>query len=186
MTLFEYLAIAFSLVLSSAAMRLIRGLSLALARERRYWLHVAFVINQIGVTLGVFWVFWSLRDVAWTFPAFVLALASPGLVYAGACALVPEDPSTVLSWRTHYFSRRVNYFSCIASWAIIAALGASVLLRMPWSHPARVVQAFALIAGLVGVASDRERVHVCLAVLFLSALGIATLTVMAQPGSLAP
>lgn len=37
MTLFEYLAIAFSLVLSSSAMRLIRALSHALQRDRRYW-----------------------------------------------------------------------------------------------------------------------------------------------------
>jgi len=186
MTLFEYLAIAFSLVLSSAAMRLIRGFSHALDRDRRYWVHVVFVLNQLAVTLAVFWVFWSMRDVVWTFPRFVLALAGPGLIYAGTCALVPEDPATVSSWRDHYFSIRVGYFSCILGWAVVVALGASALLNMPWSHPARGLQGFAFVAAAAGILSERERVHVVLAALFLAAIAIGAITVISQPGALAP
>jgi len=186
MTLFEYLAIAFSLVLSTSAMRLIRGASHALAREHRYWVHAAFVVNQLGVPLGVFWALWSLQNVQWTFPAFVLARASPGFIYAAAFALVPENSSTVSSWRDHYFSNRANYFACILGWAIVTAASSSILLNMPWAHPGRAAQAFAFAFAAVGIATDRERVHQFLAVLLLAVLLVVAVTVLSQPGSLAP
>ena len=46
MTLFEYLAIAFSLVLSFAAMRLVAGLPYAVQADRRYWVHLVFVFSH--------------------------------------------------------------------------------------------------------------------------------------------
>jgi len=115
----------------------------------------------------------------------VLALANPGFIYAAACALVPEDSSTVSSWRDHYFANRINYFSCILGWAIVTATSSSLLLTMPWSHPARGAQAFALAFAAVGIASGRERVHEFLGVLLLAVLAIMAVTVISQPGSLA-
>ena len=109
MTLFEYLAIAFSLILSSAALRLIRGLSWSLQRDRRYWVHTCLVLNQLGVTLTIFWIYWSYRHVEWTFPFFLAALAGPCLVYAAACALVPEDPAAVADWRAYYYASRKRF-----------------------------------------------------------------------------
>jgi hypothetical protein len=144
------------------------------------------VINQMGVTLAVFWAFWSFRSVAWSFPAFALALAGPGLVYAAACALVPEDPSAVLSWRVYYYSVRRKFFTCVVGWAVVAGLGTTFLLDMPWSHPARATQMFALVFGMVGIAFERERVHSSLAAIYLVVLIVGTITVLAQPGSLAP
>lgn len=40
MTLFEYLVAAFALLYSLAALRLIGGISVALAPSRRYWPHL--------------------------------------------------------------------------------------------------------------------------------------------------
>ena len=82
MTLFEYLAIAFSLLYSLAALRLLGGLPAALAPGRRYSLHLGLsVILLLWVAIS-FWTFWSLRDVEWTFPGFLIALAVPGLSVA--------------------------------------------------------------------------------------------------------
>jgi hypothetical protein len=40
MTLFEYLAIAFGLLFSMTALRLVGGLPAALDPDRRFWVHV--------------------------------------------------------------------------------------------------------------------------------------------------
>ena len=44
MTLFEYIAIAFSLIFSYAAMRLVAVLPYAVATDKRDWLHLSHVL----------------------------------------------------------------------------------------------------------------------------------------------
>ncbi len=110
MTLFEYLAIAFSLVFSFTAIRLVGGLPFAFDGTRRYWIHLVVIGLQLGCVAGGFWGFWSYRDVVWSFPKFLLALSGPGVFYFLATTLVPESPSQVASWRDYYYSVRVPYF----------------------------------------------------------------------------
>ena len=97
MTLFEYLAIAFSLVLSLSGMRLVAGLPHAIQAGRRYWVHLCFVCWQLVLTVMIFWLFWTFRSVNWNFVTFALVLASPSLIYFNACTLIPESPSSVES-----------------------------------------------------------------------------------------
>ncbi len=95
MTLFEYLAIAFSLVLSFSAMRLVAGLPYAMQKAERYWVHLVFVFSQLLVTVVAFWNLWGFRETTWTLPRFVLVLTIPGAIYFGACTLIPNEPSAV-------------------------------------------------------------------------------------------
>lgn len=185
MTLFEYLAIAFSLVFSSSAMRLVGGLSHAFHPQRRYWVQVAFVGLQLVATLGVFWGFWSYRDLPWNVERFALALAVPSLIYFNACVLIPENPETVVSWRDHYYAVRRKYFGGLVGWALLAAVTTTAFVQMPWLHPARIAQTAVLGAGLVGSASASHRVHAGL-VLSLGALALLVLFELSRPGPLAP
>ena len=185
MTLFEYLAIAFSLVFSFAAVRLVGGLPSALAPGRRYWVHAAFVFHELLRVAAGFWAFWSFRDVAWTFPKYLLALVGPGVVYFLAAALVPEEPAAVESWRELYFGVRRRYFLAMVAWALIVAASTTILVQMPWNHPFRRLQLAFLVFGAVGAASESPRVHAGLAVASLAFPAIATLTVVLRPGSLA-
>ena len=93
MTFFEYLAIAYSLVLSIAVTRVLGGLSAALFGEGRYWIHLAWVVHVLGSSLIVFWNFWMYRDIEWTLPRFMLVLASPALLLVQATQIIPVDPS---------------------------------------------------------------------------------------------
>jgi len=185
MTLFEYLAIAFSLVFSFAAVRLVGGLPAALARERRYWVHLSFVFHELFRVAAGFWAFWSLRETEWTFPAYLLALVGPGLVYFLAATLVPENPADVQSWRVFYFAVRRRYFSAMACWALATVAATSVLIGMPWTHPFRGVQLAFIALGLVGATFESERLHAGLAVTGLALPAMAMLTVLSRPGSLA-
>ena len=184
MTLFEYLAIAFSLVFSFAAVRLVGGLPYALDRHRRYWVHVAFVFHELMRVAAGFWVFWSFREIHWTFPSFLLALTGPRVVYFLAATLIPEDPSLVTSWEDHYYDVRRRYFLAILCWALTVAFTTSVLVGLPLLHPFRLVQLAFVGFALVGAGVRNPRVHEVLALIALVIPLAAALTVLLQPGSI--
>jgi len=184
-TFFEYLAIAFSLLFSSAAMRLVGGLPHAFDAQRRYWIHLGFVGIQLVVTLAGFWAFWSYRDLSWNLGRFALALGVPSLIYFNACALIPENPESVASWRVYYYAVRRRYFAGVAAWALVTAAAGTSLIQMPWLHPARIGQAAALGAGLVGGSSASPRTHAVL-LLATAAIGLVALLAMSRPGPLSP
>jgi hypothetical protein len=183
-TLFEYLAIAFSLVLSFAAMRLIAGLQHALNPDRRYWVHVTLVFVQLLATVVVFWVFWSFRDVEWNLPRFLLVLASPALIYFNACALIPEVPVSIESWRDYYFTTCHRYFAGVGVWAIVVMASSTIVLDMPLMHPARGTQSLFLAVGILGVASRNPRVHAGIAILFLCTIPLLAVSLGLRPGPL--
>ena len=183
MTLFEYLAIASSLVFSFTAMRFVGGLSHAFDAERRYWPHLCFVFAGLLGTMGTFWAFWSYRDADWTFLRFLLALADPCMLYFLACTLVPEAPGSVESWRTYYYSVRKRYFLGLTFWSLSAATSVTVLLGTPVMHPARAVEVAFLSIAIVGVASDSPRVHAGIA--GLNAAVVVVSEAVLLPGGLA-
>ena len=186
MTLFEYLAIAFSLVCSFTALRLLAGLPHAAQPGRRYWVHFSFACAQLLVTVVVFWIFWSYRDTTWTFPRFLLVLSSPALIYFNTCTLIPENPPSVESWNTYYYSVRRRFFIGQVVWVLVVAVGTTVMLQLPWAHPARLSQSAFLLIFCVGAVSDSRRIHSGLALCSIAIGLIATFTLALRPGSLAP
>jgi len=185
MTHFEYLAIAFSLLFSFAAVRLVGGIPYALVPGRRYWVHLSFVFHELLRVAAGFWAFWSFRAITWTFLTYLLALVGPGLVYFLAATLVPADPTGVDSWQDFYFGVRRRYFLAIIFWAVAVATTTTILVQMPWSHPFRLVQLGFLAFGVVGATFASPRVHAGLALVSLVLPAIAALTVLLRPGSLA-
>jgi protein-S-isoprenylcysteine O-methyltransferase Ste14 len=174
MTLFEYLVAAFALLYSLAALRLIGGISVALAPSRRYWPHLLLTSSLLLEIAAGFWTFWSLRDVHWNFFGFLVALFVVGTLCYLAAVLVPENAAAVVSWRAHYSAVRHRWYAGLALFGVAMAANATVNLGFPLAHPSRVIQAYALGLGIIGAVSSRDRVHEVLAVLF--AIGVAGLT----------
>ena len=184
MTLFEYLAIAFSLVFSFSAVRLVAGLPYALKPGKRYFVHVIAVVNLLFGIVVVFWAFWSFRNVEWNLARFFSALASPGLLYFLACTLIPEAPATVASWRVHFYSVRRSLYTGVAAWICIAALNNTISLGYSIWHPARAIQLVVLSVAVVGAVSENSKVHAILAIGILS-LFIAIFVVYFLPNPVA-
>lgn len=182
MTLFEYLAIAFGLLFSLTALRLIGGLPAALDRDRAYWVHVTLVVTMLVASASAFWTFWSLSDVDWTFPRFALTLGMPSVMYFNAAALVPADPNDVPEWKSYYFEVRKRFYGGVAVWALIAAAATTLNLGMPWNHPARITQIIVGTLGIVGVVSANPKVHAPLAIVFAALTLLVATTVGATPG----
>ena len=171
MTTFEYLAIAYSLLFSAIALRLVGGLSHVFHRERRYGVHAAFVVMVLFATVQNFWVLLSYQDVEWTFVRFIGLLAVPGTLYFIASILVPDNPSSIESWREYYFEKRIGFYSGIIGWMLMAFVNTTFTLGMPLASPARLVQLGVLVVGVCGLSSAHPLVHQALAgLMFVMAL----------------
>jgi hypothetical protein len=177
MTLFEYLAAAYTLLLSFAVARLVFGLPSAIHQDRRYWVHLVFVAGFAFLLAALFWGFWSFRDVAWTFPRFLLVLSAPVLALLMASTLIPGSPDNVESWREFYYSVRLTYFSAWIVLSFLLVITSTVLVDMPFTHPARLAELVVAAMGVVGVLSSNPRVHGAMAICVSS-------VVMFEPGSL--
>ena len=184
MTLFEYLSIAYSLLFSFAALRLVAGLPHAIDVSRRYYVHLIYVCITIFATAALFWTHWSAHDLEWTFPLFLLNLVGPGVVYYLSCTLVPDQPSSVRSWQDYFFSVRRKYFGGLCIWALVMVTNSTVILRTPAVHPVRLVQLGVLALGIAGLASDRPSVHRMILIWAALLVGLAIL-VLLRPGPLA-
>jgi hypothetical protein len=185
MTLFEYLSVAFSIVLSLAAVRLLSGISVSFVPERRYWPHATWVVFVLLASAMIWWNFWSFKDVQWNFIRFFLTLVVPALIYLQAAALVPENPDNVLSWRKHFFAARKRFFVALAALFLLTAVDSWLLLDLPILHPVRIIQALGLGLALSGAWSTHKGWHQVLPVIFLALLSIAALALFLQPGSMA-
>jgi len=163
-TLFEYLAIAFGLFYSVAALRILGGLPSAFREERRYWVHLTISFFTLMAIASSFWTFWSLREATWTYPGFLLALLLPGMLFYCAAILVPENPEDVDSWRDYYYATHRRLFVGYGIWGLAAAASATVNLGMPLLHPARVIHAIMPVVAAIGAGSSRHRVHAGLAI----------------------
>ena len=96
MTLFEYIAIAFSLVFSFTVVRLVGALPYVTKAGRIYWVHFTFLVTALLYVVNGFWAFWSYEAVTWTYGRYVVALASPITLYFVAATLVPGEPAQVV------------------------------------------------------------------------------------------
>ena len=174
---FEYLAIAYSLLFSATALRLIGGLSHVFSRQRRYGVHAAAVVIILCATVQNFWAVLSYRDLEWTFIRFIGLLAVPGTVYFVASTLIPDNPGLIESWERHYFEKRIQYFSGLVGWSLLSFLNTTYTLGMPLATPVRGVQLGMLVMGVCGLISARPLVHkfiIGLAMILVLAFGIIT------------
>ena len=183
MTLFEYLSIAYSLVISFAAIRLVSGLPHAFDPSRGYFVHVLHVLLILFTTASVFWNFWSFREVEWNFLRFLSALGDPALIYFLACTLIPDTPSAAESWRSYFYSVRKRYFGAIVIWAVVLTVNTTILLDLPFSHPVRGVHAFLLVFGALGLATDNPTSQGVIPIAALLAAVFMTFVTL-LPGSL--
>ena len=185
MTTFEYLAIAYSLLFSATALRLIGGLPHIFRREARYNVHAALVVLILFGTVQNFWVVLSYQNIEWTFPRFIRLLAVPGTLYFIASTLVPDDPNIIESWKKYYFEKRVQLYSGIMGWMLLAFVNTTFTLGMPLAHPARGVQLGLFAVGVCGLSSARPLVHqILIGCIFLLALafGIVVMRIYTPVG----
>jgi hypothetical protein len=183
-SLFEYLAIAFSLVISTSVMRIADGLSDSARGTERCWVYRGQLGVALAANVAAFWNFWSFHEADWTFPRFVLAVSGPVALYFGTATLVPSDRDDVSSWKEHSRAVRGRFYRSLCAYAVLIAATTTVLVDMPLDHPARGSELITFLLGLVGATSKNERTHQALVVIALLFAIVALSTLAARPGAL--
>ena len=182
MTLFEYLAIAYSLVISFAVLRALSGVPHALATKRRYWVHLGWVGWNLQALFLEFWIFWGFRGVDWSYGLFLIILANPALLYVMACILTPEEPSRVASWREYFFAVRLRLLVTAICWQAVLLAISFLVLDLPLNHPIRLVMVFSLALWIAGAFSRRPMVHATIVCIMLAGAVASTFSFVARPG----
>ncbi len=186
MTLFEYLSVAFSIVLSLSGVRLLAGLSVSFVPGRRCWFYTVWLGSSLLLIALVWWNFWSFRNAQWNFLSFLLVLLVPGSIYLMAVALVPDSPGSVISWEDQFFAARTRFFTALAMFFALITASSWILLDLPLVHPIRGVHTLAFGLALTGAISTRRRYHEALAIAFVMLELAVAATLFLEPDALVP
>jgi hypothetical protein len=185
MTLFEYLSVGYSIVLSLTVVRLLGGLPAAVASDRRYWVHIVWISLILLRSLLLWWGFWSYHEVAaWNFFSFALVLLLPGLLFFLAATLIPDSPSSVGSWQAHFYAVHRRFFTTLVLSILIAVAASHLVLGVPLLHPLRGFQVIFFVVAFAGAATSNSRFHEVLVVTALFLVIPAIVLFFLEPGQL--
>jgi hypothetical protein len=185
MTLFEYVTVAVSIVLSLGVVRLLDGVRFAASRERGYWVHLAWIATKLMNHALYWWALWSTRDaVTWNFASFLWVLAFPGILYLQSTALVTTTPAEIASWREHFFSIR-RWFLAINLVLNLHVLASSLLLLdVPLLDSSRIPLLLVFVLNVAGIFSANPRLHGLIAGVVLATQVLGFGRMWFEPGAL--
>jgi hypothetical protein len=113
--------------------------------------HLVWVCVILGAAFQLYWGFWAYRDIEWTQPLFLLSLSNPALLYVMSCLLTPEIPSTVDSWRGHFYSVRLRLFLVGVCFQVISIATLLFVIGIEPNDPVFVGQIAMLPIWIVGL-----------------------------------
>jgi len=186
MAIFEFIVIAFSLVMALIIARGLTGVRSALMVQRRYWPHATWLFIKLLNPVVFWWVVWAFRDETayWNILTFLLSLTLLSVIYLQIESLVGSDPQQTTNWRERYYAERVWFFSLntlasILMIIIFSNIGVSLepdYRTIGWSF-------FIMTYSIICVVTKNSMVHAVIAAIAL--LGILAYTfTMIEPTSL--
>ena len=171
MTLFEYLSVAISIVLSLSAAQVLVNLREVFDPARRYWVHALWVVQTLWLHVLYWWSMWAYRDFdSWNLLSFSFVLLVPALLFMCSSALVPTYAQNVSSWDQHYYTVRRWYFATRGLIVVFASLRTWLLLDTAPPPTSGLI----LVACVAGFVSSNRTLHAILVVVTsVGMLGVA-------------
>ncbi len=162
MTLFEYISIATSLILSFSLARTLTNFAPIFASEHRYWVHSAWVLTLLVSHANLFWQIWLFQGVeVWTLAQFVLRLIGAIMLLIGVSLLVPV--AAVPDYRIYFESMRGPFYSVLIVMSVQPIPLPYLLFDIAF-YPLLLSTLFfasAAVVGLVGRKRSIDMVLVC-------------------------
>lgn len=179
MTIFEYLAIAYSLVVSFTVLRALSGLPRASSGGQIYWVHLVWICVILGTAFQYFWGFWAFRAIEWTQLKFLLVLANPALLYVMACILTPESPASADSWKHHFYSVRVQFFLIGICFQLVSIATLVMIIDLGFDDLVLKVQVALVPVWMIGAYSSRPAIHAGIVGVVVATLVLGAFTYLA-------
>lgn len=130
----------------------------------------------------VWWMYWALRDLEWTYATFMAQLSIPVILYLQASALVTSRPESVDDWSAHFNSTRRRFFGLNIAYLVGMTLSIS-LASGEWDMPpaalAATVTAFSI--SVVGLLFESHRVQSVLVGIAVVMNTLSIVTTLSQP-----
>jgi hypothetical protein len=186
MTIFEYLSVVTSIVLSLSAAQLLAQLRAVFRPERRYWIHALWVVFALLIHLLVWWEFWGYRVVeSWNFASFALLLLNPGILYICSSALVHSERAEAEDWSRHFFEVRKTVFLTFAMLTVVSVLRRWMLTDVPILTPGNIPEALFAILFISAFLFRSTRSHAVIVVASWLLLLVTIGNSWFQPGAVA-
>ena len=183
MTLFEYLSVAVSIVLSLSVAQILARIRSVFANGRRYWVHATWTLLTLFTHVMLWWEFWGYHDVErWTLARFFLVLVNPGLLFIASNALVSPDREPDESWEDYFFSNRRSYLLPFIALLTIAIFRDALILDRAVRVVLHLPEIILIGISVISLRSDDRRVHGALAAIVLVIFAVATVTLWLEPG----
>ena len=180
MTHFEFISVAVSIVLALSAARLLAALPHVLAPGRRYWIHALWSLALLFAHMDFWWSIWIYREIdPWTFTGFAVVMLTPALLFLTVSSLVSDSPTTIASWRTHFYASHRVFFSLYLATVSSIPLRQLIVLgdaSAPYFEvglpalPVALVLLVGLLIPVLGIITTNERAHAF--IVLYSAAGI--------------
>jgi len=184
MTLFEYITIATSLILSFGVSRLVGGIPALFRAEKPYPLHLIWVFGLLLNYPLMFWQMWNYRVIQdWQFFSFLLVLGTPAACLLTANFLIPAEPDTDIDWEEYYYSNRRGVFGSLVVASIFTLYSTFVLLEVEADNPSRYLGAGSVSILILLAYSGSRKVHVSLTS-GIAIVGVLMLIAYRLPGAL--
>jgi hypothetical protein len=185
MTLFEYLSVSISIVLSLSAAQLLGNLREVFDPTKRYWVHALWVVEVLWLHVIYWWSLWAYRDAqSWNLISFASILLTAGLLFVCSSALAPTYSRNVSSWEEHFFTVRPWFFAAQSLLRVAVGIRAWLLLDVTPLQSLYPLSGPLLAACLMGLLSSNRRLHAVLAVVTFIAVVFGLSWVRFNPGSL--
>ena len=176
MSAFEFVSVSVAIVLALTLGRLISAVDDVFDRSRRDYLHLGFYILSYVAVLTTWWAQWMMESVeTWTFPGFVLVMASPIALYFTVHGLLSSHSSDVENWRS-YFEQRHRWFFSALMVTTIAVGTRRLLLADEDSLQLPLVLGVHAAAIVWGIASQARVAHATTLITWAIALGWSVAT----------
>ena len=176
MTLFEYVSVALSIVLSMSIVRSLESAGDVFDPARRDRIHVTWFLVKAFQPAITWWSIWGLSDeTGWNYFAFLLCLSGPIALFFQITTLVTREPDDVPDWSAHFMARRRRFFGTeIAA----AAIGPLLILSLGDPQTALFLSGTTVIdvtTSIIGIRSESRRVHAALAAFCVLRVAVATI-----------
>ena len=178
MTQFEFLTVAFSILLAVTVTRLVEGLVSEIRSGKAYWVHVLWIGQTLMSAAGLWWSIWGFVNLEWNYLIFLMVLFGPMLLFTQALALVPRNMEGI-EWK-EFFYENVRFYMLVSAITVFYMFELSFLLsELPL--PLRLVLIIIGGSSLIFAFVKNHRAHEIFVVLnFLLAAGVIFPSLMAM------